>query len=401
MRCAGRGHGQRRRRDPRRGATRAPAILIFSRSGSTRPVHRSGRRSGLACARRTAISTSRAAWTTAPAERSSRGRTCAVPTRMCSRSTSTRPAPGSGRPTASASATIPATRPGRCSCATARGGIVVGWTGGAYPDFDLSAQRLNASGVAQWTSAGALVCGHSSIQREPASAPDDAGGFLHDVAGSPHAHGRSRVRDAPHADRSANTGMGDRRTTGTQLALAVLDVTSERVHLVWSGAESSAPATIERWSADADWRPIASVAADAAGRIVYDDRAIAAGERYGYRLIVRESGGADRVVGPCGQTCPSPIVSPSRVRGPTPRSATSTSRSRSRSHEPATLELDRRCAGRCVAAREVGSLGPGRHLVAPRRRRVARRLLGAAPPGRSHRARARRRHPPDLGRRRA
>lgn len=62
------------------------------------------------------------------------------------------------------------------TAADGAGGVIASWADGRGADFDLYAQRLNATGGPQWTANGVLVCGATGNQRFPALCQDGAGG---------------------------------------------------------------------------------------------------------------------------------------------------------------------------------------------------------------------------------
>jgi hypothetical protein len=105
----------------------------------------------------------------------------------------------------------------------------------------------------------------------------------------------------------------------------------DRALLTWSTAGATgATAIVYRKAPERDWEPLGMVSADGSGRIVFEDRNVEPGVRYGYRL------------GPAGKDVLVAFSLPSRER--------------------ATLELFD-LAGRRVHVREVGALGPGSHVV--------------------------------------
>ena len=58
------------------------------------------------------------------------------------------------------------------------GGVIASWWAGNSPDENIYAQRLNASGVRQWLPNDVVVCDASNEQRYPSIAPDNAGGMV-------------------------------------------------------------------------------------------------------------------------------------------------------------------------------------------------------------------------------
>lgn len=58
------------------------------------------------------------------------------------------------------------------------GGAIVTWCDGRGSSYDIFAQRINASGAAVWTTAGVAICTAANDQLYPAIAPDGAGGAI-------------------------------------------------------------------------------------------------------------------------------------------------------------------------------------------------------------------------------
>jgi hypothetical protein len=151
--------------------------------------------------------------------------------------------------------------------------------------------------------------------------------------------------------------------TPTLLALVRFEAHPDRVVLTWHGSGDGATrATIYRRTDAVGWLPLGEASFDASGTLRYEDRSVTPGGRYAYRLGVRESGSetfSDEtwVDVPAALELaleglrPNPAVDRLRVALTLPRAGR------------ATLEL-LDVTGRTVLEREVGTLGPGRHLVA-------------------------------------
>jgi len=148
----------------------------------------------------------------------------------------------------------------------------------------------------------------------------------------------------------------------THLALFSSDARSDRVALVWQGPRAGdLTATIDRHLENESWRRIGVATRDADDRLRYEDRDVVAGERYAYRLGYVASGverfttetwvdvPTDAVLALEGLR-PNPAVGPLDVSFSLPSALA------------ASIEL-LDLAGRRVIERQVGSLGPGRHLM--------------------------------------
>jgi len=151
--------------------------------------------------------------------------------------------------------------------------------------------------------------------------------------------------------------------TPTLPALVGADATPGQVSLHWYAAGmAAATATVER-NDGGQWSAIAGIAADGLGDLYYVDRAVEAGRRYGYRLAMR---GADGAVVRTPEIWVSvPDVAALALDGfkPNPADRVPFVSFTLPDAGPASLEvLD--LGGRRVAGREVGSLGPGVHVLA-------------------------------------
>ncbi len=151
-------------------------------------------------------------------------------------------------------------------------------------------------------------------------------------------------------------------STPVLLSLVSALADPDRVRLTWYTAGGDGGAvTVYRRVADAAWSALGSVSADGTGLVVYEDRQVTPGTRYGYRLGVLDQGrevfaGETWVDVPrvaelaLAGVCPNPATVALAVAFSLPDAA------------PARLEAFD-LAGRRVAVREVGPLGGGSHVV--------------------------------------
>jgi hypothetical protein len=148
-----------------------------------------------------------------------------------------------------------------------------------------------------------------------------------------------------------------------QVAVAVSFIHAEFVgggaQVQWRLVDGEDEYVVERAVAAGEWRPLGTKAINERGEIAVEDRDVASGQRYGYRLMGREEwrGGLGEVwvevpLFQLGMTGATP--NPARL-GQLMVSFVLPDR------EPARLEvLD--VAGRIVASHDVGALGPGAHV---------------------------------------
>jgi len=149
--------------------------------------------------------------------------------------------------------------------------------------------------------------------------------------------------------------------TAVLVSLVSAEAQPGLVRLAWHAADgASLLATVERRTESSEWQRLGDLRADGTGRLTYEDRTVAAGTRYVYRLAYRD--GAD-----IAYTAETWVDVPSlrfALRGltPNPSSSDPVVAFSLASGERATLELYD-LGGRLVLSREVGGLGPGVHSV--------------------------------------
>jgi hypothetical protein len=150
-------------------------------------------------------------------------------------------------------------------------------------------------------------------------------------------------------------------TTATLASRIGIDISSDHVLLRWRLGQDGM-ARVERSASGAGWLELAQTRTDGTGNVTFEDRDIAAGGHYAYRLSVWVDGqwaSADEVQVdvPSG-----PALSLAGLRPNPAVGRDLTIHFALASAKPARLEmLD--LAGRRVFGRDVGSLGPGRHAV--------------------------------------
>src|SRR6185436_4418982 len=129
--------------------------------------------------------------------------------------------------------------------------------------------------------------------------------------------------------------------------------------LTWSSTDPGRAIAVERHEGATSWQQVATVLADGAGFVRFADTDVTPGHTYGYRAGVAGSGEFTpeaEVAIPAAEfalhgSLPNPADPSLRIAFTLPDLA------------PATLELID-LAGRRLVVRDVGGLGPGRHVVA-------------------------------------
>ena len=220
--------------------------------------------------------------------------------------------------------------------------------GGGFPSF---VQHLTAQGAVApgWPAYGVRLA-PSNSQFDSRIASDERGGAI-------VAWDEQQSRRGVWAQRFVMDGV-----VPAQVSLVSAAAGPDRVLLVWHVADGfSFRGTVERRSEGTDWQPLGEAGADGTGRIEYEDRAVAAGERYVYRLAYLEDGAEHRTT-ETWVDVPRPLTLALEGLRPNPAVRELTASFTLPSAAPATLEL-LDLAGRRVSGREVGSLGPGRHAL--------------------------------------
>jgi hypothetical protein len=158
-------------------------------------------------------------------------------------------------------------------------------------------------------------------------------------------------------------------STATLASLASLQATPASVRLRWRLSGASA-ARVERRTEESGWRAVGEVVADGVGDAVFEDRAVAPGRRYGYRLVVRD-GDHDVETGEVWAAVPATPGFALRGVSPNPSAGDAlTLRFALPDAAPARLTIAD-VAGRVVERRDLGVPGAGEHAL---RVRPARRL---------------------------
>jgi hypothetical protein len=159
----------------------------------------------------------------------------------------------------------------------------------------------------------------------------------------------------------ANYRFAPGGSTATLASLIRVDASSDHVVLRWRLGQGGV-ARLERSAAPSIWVEVGQAHSDGTGDVTFEDRNIEAGRHYSYRLSVwsdRQWTIADEVPVdvPMGMALSLAGLRPNPAIGRDLMIHFSLA-----STEPASLEmLD--LAGRMVQTREVGSFGPGQHLV--------------------------------------
>ena len=295
------------------------------------------------------------------------------------------------------------------------GGAIAAWTDDRNATVILKsaiyAQRVSADGAPLWTPNGVVVCNEPDLQFQPAVVPDGQDGAI--VAWSDSRKG-DRFGSDLYAQRLDGDGnplwtlngvvlrtatravawtvglptlsqgavfawsdfrdpdgdiyaqnvnsdgtLGDDVPVATQASLVTAEHRAGRNHLIWYSSERSV-FSVHRRSAGADWTLITREGPDGSGRIEFEDASVVAGNRYDYRLGIRE-GGQERYFGEATIDVPALQL---RLHGALPNPTRGALRASFTlaSSRPTRIELWT-VTSRRVAIRSVGGLGAGTHVV--------------------------------------
>ncbi len=234
------------------------------------------------------------------------------------------------------------------------GGAIIAWLDSRDGHNHIYAQQVDAYGYRLWTDNGLAICAVDPGQGPPDIAPNGAGGAV--IAWEDARNEASR-----NSDIYAQTFEPD-LSTGTVASLVNSDAQPDRIQLTWhSGGHPGIVAKVYRRTADEDWTPLAAITADGDGYLRYEDRTVATGTRYGYRLGIMDAG-SEVFAGEVWITAENLRFALDGVRPNPALGGQLTVSFVLPSAVSAKVEL-LDIAGRRVAEHEVGSLGPGRHAV--------------------------------------
>lgn len=241
-------------------------------------------------------------------------------------------------------------------------GLYLAWQDFTSNGSHVQGQRLNHDGTRPlaWPEEGLRLTSGPAGQLSPHLVRDEAGGAI-------LVWEEGLQAASVHAARVGAEGLQP-----AEIAVVETEVAQTRVRVRWRSAQgASFRATIERATPGSDWAELRSVTPDHAGEIAYEDPDVEPGRRYGYRLAVVKGGAVERAgevwVETPGATTelalggfvPNPTRHGPVVAFSLPETG------------PAMLDMVD-VTGRRVRSRDVGELGPGRHVV---------HLGGNVPPG--------------------
>ncbi len=241
------------------------------------------------------------------------------------------------------------------------GGAILAWEDGrlsggtAWPDsiVDLYAQRVTSSGgiAPGWPADGLPLCTASNAQKTPSVLSDGAIGAI--VVWTDWRSSTPQL----YAAKITSDG-----TVPTLLSLVSADAEPNHVHLRWFSEAPSIPGLVlYRQRGGEGWHQVGTLTVNGTGEMIFDDFDVSPGVRYGYRLGVPEAG-TERYLGEVWVDVPADLRLSLEAPRPNPTSGALVVSFTLPMSAPAALDvLD--ITGRRISHTELGSLGPGRHLL--------------------------------------
>ena len=233
-------------------------------------------------------------------------------------------------------------------------GALAAWMDLGGGEGDILAQHVLSTGTTDptWDANGVVVCAAPGTQVLPMIVSDGSGGMM--AAWFDYA---DQLQPQVKAGRVLATGV-------VSALAALVDVSAEPglVRLHWFTPDGSAArATVERAQEGGGFTALGEILADGGGHLRFEDRDVVAGASYTYQLAVVD-GGTIAHLGRVTVRIPSSLALAIEGVRPNPAGSDPSVAFVLESAEPARLEvLD--AAGRRVFAREVGSMGPGQHVL--------------------------------------
>jgi hypothetical protein len=150
--------------------------------------------------------------------------------------------------------------------------------------------------------------------------------------------------------------------TPTQIALVSVSAASDRVTLRWHAAATDpVAAEVQRRVENGAWLTLGETAISGTGDVEWVDDEVTPGARYQYRLALREPEGV-RFAGETWVDVPATLALAIERIGPNPADRNARVTFTLPTGAAARLDVVD-LAGRVIESREVGNLGPGRHVV--------------------------------------
>jgi hypothetical protein len=239
-------------------------------------------------------------------------------------------------------------------CADGMGGAFIAWTNDEPQHSGVYAQHLTGTGdvALGWPETGVPLVSIFGGQQHPAITSVDGVNAV--VAWEDFRDGGV---DGIYAQRLVGDGP-----VPVQLSLVSAVADPDRAVLTWFAAgASNLNASVYRRTASTEWRRLGSPRVEGSDRLVFEDRDVTPGTRYAYRLGYATASG-ESFSAETWLEIPAALALALEGLRPNPAVGELVVAFTLPTTQRATLDL-LDLAGRRVLGREVGELGPGRHLL--------------------------------------
>ena len=170
----------------------------------------------------------------------------------------------------------------------APGALLLSWTDYRSGHADVYAQRVDDTGSAVWSTNGVVVSNAIRGQHLATLAPwKSASPERLFVGWTDDRSGNARNVMVQRLDLSGAPQWAGDGVTGTEVALVSAEASAQRVRLVWYSS-ANVTATVYRRTESASWSALGVASTDGSGQITFEDPDVVPGERYAYRLGIRD-----------------------------------------------------------------------------------------------------------------
>jgi hypothetical protein len=237
----------------------------------------------------------------------------------------------------------------------ASGGVYVVWSWGDCCGSEIRALRFGGDGVRApgWPEDGfPVLVAHPGAAAQPVRmSGDEMGGAV-----VTWAENRTGFFYDIFAARLYSEGP-----VPVQVALAGTETAPGLARIRWFARDGVTSATVYRRDAGSDWQARGTIMPDGSGLLVWEDREVISGARYGYRLgVIGESG--EEFFAEAWVTIPGAPGLALAGFTPNPSPGVASVAFTLTNSTPARLEVFD-LAGRCLATHDVGAMGMGSHTI--------------------------------------
>jgi Bacterial Ig-like domain (group 3)/FG-GAP-like repeat len=147
----------------------------------------------------------------------------------------------------------------------------------------------------------------------------------------------------------------------TLASLVGIETAPDLIRLTWYAGGADLVVTLQRRTEPGEWSTLGTLTTNGTGYLIYEDRSVAPGERYGYRLAIVDAG-SEVFTGETWAVAERMELALAGARPNPSRASRLTIQFTLPAAGSATLDL-LDVSGRRIASREVGGLGAGPHAI--------------------------------------